>query len=822
MREAEFREWMESQGYDSSTITTQVSRVKRLEQTYGDLDNLYPSGGLAQLQMELSYSKEDARNGKANPAPLTIEGSIYNGLSDFRRTIEYYRTFSDAGIELPERREQAAALTRLTNKEIEGTMDECDRVGIETFLKVNGFGRPSNWVVGKTNQQNYPAKAVVAVALGKLPNGRALRSGEFFGGFGEQEAFTCLRQLGYDIINTRGLDITPKDLTRDAVEATLDKFDALGEGAFMAAYGRGKQGVTYYIKRGEKRYPSKAIANSAYRQLYGGAGIFSGSKARQQLGKLGYEIVGARSAKRDQSEMPVPMSNVTATAISPTNLILFGPPGTGKTYITAAEAVLLCDGSAPSERDDLMERYEELRDEKRIGFVTFHQSYDYENFVEGLRPSTSEQDGIGGGFHLKPEPGIFREICALADQARLHPTMPLSASDIDFSNKKFWKMSQGLIGTDDEVFEEAVQGNYIALGWGGTIDWSSSQFTTAEAMRKEWLRLHPEDTTPSNWTQTSIFRTEIKTGDIVIVPNGNSAFRAVAQVEGDYYFQKDADGYYAHRRNVRWLLVLQEPLPLDTIVEGNFTMRTLYSIPEHRIKQAALSRLVNSEKNEEYNPNSNTPEQFVLIIDEINRANISKVFGELITLIEPDKRLGMPNQITLKLPYSKREFGVPSNLHIIGTMNTADRSIAQMDTALRRRFQFREIAPEPARLAEHVDGVPLRRVLQTINDRIEYFIDRDHRIGHAFFMGEGGLNRLSIDNTMRFKVIPLIQEYFFEDWDKVAAVLGEIPEKGGSFLGCRLLSDPTSSGAESRPSWRVLEEFSTHAYDQLVGQKSLA
>lgn len=218
---------------------------------------------------------------------------------------------------------------------------------------------------------------------------------------------------------------------------------------------------------------------------------------------------------------------------------------------------------------------------------------------------------------------------------------------------------------------------------------------------------------------------------------------------------------------------------------------------------------------------SDSDEEHVLIIDEINRANISKVFGELITLIERDKRKGMPNSVTLRLPYSQEDFTVPANLHIVGTMNTADRSIALLDTALRRRFKFRELAPDLRTLPEMVDGVPLRRVLEMVNDRIEYLIDREHRIGHAFFLGDGGRDRAAIDATMRNNVIPLLQEYFFEDWSRVAAVLGERPRKGGAFLACRELSDPTGGGGEKRESWSVLTSFATNAYDRLIG-KTLA
>lgn len=161
------------------------------------------------------------------------------------------------------------------------------------------------------------------------------------------------------------------------------------------------------------------------------------------------------------------------------------------------------------------------------------------------------------------------------------------------------------------------------------------------------------------------------------------------------------------------------------------------------------------------------------------------------------------------LDYSKEPFTVPANLHIVGTMNTADRSIALLDTALRRRFVFREVAPDPSLLAEQVDGVPLRRMLETINDRIEYFIDREHRIGHAFFIGCE--HRAAIDAAMRDKVIPLLQEYFFEDWGRVAAVLGE-RGKGGGFLDCRALKDPTGQDGEDRESWSVRSAFAPDGY----------
>jgi 5-methylcytosine-specific restriction protein B len=502
----------------------------------------------------------------------------------------------------------------------------------------------------------------------------------------------------------------------------------------------------------------------------------------------------------------------------PTNLILYGPPGTGKTYNTALEAVTLCDGDTdyPASREgraDLMKRYNELVAEKRIGFVTFHQNYDYETFVEGLRPETGEGESSSAGFRLEARAGIFREICALADQARTRTSPSATVAGYDFAGRRFWKMGQGAIGTEDDVYEAAVANSYITLGWGGTIDWSPEQFATFDAIKAEWLRRNPDDPTPSNWTQTWPFRSEMKVGDIVIVPYGNTAFRAIAEVTGDYRFEASAEGYYAHRRDVRWLLTLDEPLPLDTILDGNFTMRTLYALPAKRVNLPALGRLIAGESNRAVSTADGSNDQFVLIIDEINRANISKVFGELITLIEPDKRLGMPNELTLTLPYSKkRDFGVPANLHIVGTMNTADRSIALLDTALRRRFNFREMAPNPGLLQEASQrtGIDLVRVLDTINRRIEYLIDREHRIGHAFFIGcETGKQ---VHAAMRDKVIPLLQEYFFEDWSRIHAVLG------AGFIQEDKLDPPPGIDGDKVSSWSVRDPFAADAYGRLTGK----
>lgn len=503
-----------------------------------------------------------------------------------------------------------------------------------------------------------------------------------------------------------------------------------------------------------------------------------------------------------------------ATVARPTNLILYGPPGTGKTFATAAEAVRLCDGLVPASRQELKERYDALIEAGQVGFVTFHQSYAYEDFVEGLRPTTGDGDGAesqAGGFRLEPRKGVFREISALADQARKSAGR---SGGYDLGDRQFFKMSLGRAGAEDHIYDAAIEGDYIVLGWGGEVDWSDPRYEDYQAIFDKWNEIEPGTKGNSgNISQVWRFRGSMREGDIVIVSEGNSHFRAIGEITGPYYYQPTGEQTYNHRRPVRWLLVLDEALPIDTIYDGALTMQSCYLLRQARVKKEALSRLLPSDTQAV----PSAPDQFVLIIDEINRANISKVFGELITLIEPDKRLGESNELRLKLPYSGDTFGVPANLHIVGTMNTADRSIALLDTALRRRFRFKELMPDPDLVPEDVEGINVRRLLQALNDRIEYLFDREHQIGHAYFLG--CVTKEGVDEVMRTKVIPLLAEYFYENWERVRQALGEIHDDGGFIVRRKLAPLALGEGDYVNERWRytVRDTFSHDAYRQLTG-----
>lgn len=532
-------------------------------------------------------------------------------------------------------------------------------------------------------------------------------------------------------------------------------------------------------------------------------------------------------AEAEDGEAPEGMQMPeTNKQFPPENLILYGPPGTGKTYATIAEAVRLCDGyqksnpilTDPDRRQELRKRYKELVDRNRIRFVTFHQTFGYEDFVEGLRPETGKDSG--GGFRLEARDGIFKEIAKLA-RANHGPIFETANGETGPSPKVF-KVSLTNKGDADEehLYQECLgtdgQG-YISIRQGKDIDWSDARFDDFGEMKERWSESHPGlivDGRAADMVAMYSFRINMEPNALVVIADGSHKFRAIGRIAGDYeYFKHPLDGRH-HRRAVEWLWH-GESLPVDAIYHTAFSSTPICQLAQKSINWRGIDQLASSGR---HAPDDAVREPYVLIIDEINRANVSKVFGELITLIETDKREGMDEAITLTLPYSGEPFSVPANLNIIGTMNTADRSIARLDTALRRRFTFQELPPRPNLLKPIVDGIRVREVLETINKRIEYLLDREHRIGHAFFINKS--SRDELDAVMLEKVIPLLQEYFFEDWGLIQAVLGKGFIKGDDLAAPADLIPKGGYSNYERISWSVNLDgngkFSENAYDQLL------
>lgn len=395
------------------------------------------------------------------------------------------------------------------------------------------------------------------------------------------------------------------------------------------------------------------------------------------------------------------------------------------------EAVKACDGTLPSnDYEEIKERYNVLKKEGRIEFVTFHQSYGYEEFIEGIRAKTKS-----GEISYSVKDGVFKKMAIEAVFSAAFKT------DIGYEIEFF-----DLYGRIVDLVNETKEPIYL------------------QSKGKKHIEV-----------------------------------RSVSEAKNLYCYHEGSDVRYTVGQNrLKKLYDIYDSLEklskvqnlndeFDRIIGG--ANQTIYWTVLHKmlsIKKEVNGNLSNADSstyesrkawvmNQQFAMPLKEGQPYVLVIDEINRGNISKIFGELITLIEDDKRLGKANEMTVCLPVSGDIFGVPSNLYIIGTMNTADRSIAMMDTALRRRFEFKEMMPEPELLKdENVEGVDIEAMLETMNKRIEVLYDREHTIGHAYFMSLSSNSEIAeLEAIFRNKVIPLLAEYFFEDWEKIRMVLGD-------------------------------------------------
>ncbi|AJP34654.1 restriction endonuclease [Campylobacter jejuni subsp. jejuni] len=363
----------------------------------------------------------------------------------------------------------------------------------------------------------------------------------------------------------------------------------------------------------------------------------------------------------------------------PLNQILYGPPGTGKTYHTIDKALEIFGENLES-RDEKKAKFDEYVRKGQIVFTTFHQSYGYEEFVEGIKP-VMNNEANSQEIQYKIKDGIFKDFCDKAFVVKQNFNFNQIKDDfLDHCREK-----KSIIYKNKEYkFEEP---NNLITGN---------------------LKIH------INYIRDMIEQIGLSYGNLSDI-----------EIEGYIRLKIDSG---------------------DNIINN-------YKI----ILDYFYYKYINF--------------SFVFVIDEINRGNVSKIFGELITLIEPSKRIGEKEELKVKLPYSGEEFGVPKNVYIIGTMNTADRSITSLDTALRRRFEFIEMMPDVSKLSMDCEGINLQELLKAINTRIEYLLDREKTIGHAFFISVENLE--SLKKVFKNRIIPLLQEYFYNDYALIDAVLNK-------------------------------------------------
>jgi 5-methylcytosine-specific restriction protein B len=561
-------------------------------------------------------------------------------------------------------------------------------------------------------------------------------------------------------------------------------------------------------------------------------------------------------------------STIMKTAL---NTILFGPPGTGKTYGTMEHSVRIIENLSADEisekyktREEIRARYLKYVNDKQIAFTTFHQSFSYEDFIEGIKPvmpseiAAEESDdltqfsvGIGDDenkleYHI--EPGIFKLI---SDEARSYNTFVSKGvkwvrrpSEKELNSVQFFKMSLGntLDVEDNKIYNYCIKEGCIALGYGDDIDFTGVKNRADIITRFRENQVVLKDKNDFRVSAVERFMFWMKENDLVLISLGNHRLRAVGRImkEG-YYFNPNSGTGYNQFRNVEWLMIGQE-VPVAEVYQKGFSQQTIYVMYDDKIKKEFFTGDATKEETDQ------TKRNHVLIIDEINRGNIANIFGELITLIEDDKREGAEEALSVKLPYSKKQFSVPSNLYILGTMNTADKSVEALDAALRRRFTFIETAPAPhllnnigeksinylyakyaelawknekwitiendlinlivnkesyTALTEDYDNLPgkkseppttwnlglviqicnkrgiefidFQKMLKAVNNRIEKLLDKDHRIGHAYFINlyKSDFPFTELKSIFLNKILPLLQEYFFGDHGKIGLVLGD-------------------------------------------------
>lgn len=440
------------------------------------------------------------------------------------------------------------------------------------------------------------------------------------------------------------------------------------------------------------------------------------------------------------------------------NLILFGTPGTGKTYSSVQYAVAIIEEKPfavvkVEDYDAVFARYLKYKEDGLVTFTTFHQSFGYEEFIEGIRPVVSSEDKAESGREIEYEvhDGIFKAFC---DKAGTPIGIGASVDLGIGKNPRVWKIS--LEGTgDNPTRTECFAKSHIRIGYDSYGETLPDTYEKGDNGRNI----------------LNAFYYKMQIGDIVLSCYSNKTIDAIGVITGEPEWH-DEYPHYRRLRKVKWLITGIKEDIYELNSEKLMMQPSVYKLS---ISASDALQLLKRLKPSLFTQKVKIPNR-VFIIDEINRGNISKIFGELITLIEPTKRIGACEQLRASLPYSGQNFGVPDNVYLIGTMNTADRSIARIDAALRRRFSFIEMLPESSTLKDIlVDGIDIAKMLDTVNKRITILLDREHTIGHSYFLqplkADPSIDRLA--TIFENEIIPLLQEYFYDDYEKIQLVLGD-------------------------------------------------
>ncbi|RAM58204.1 hypothetical protein DS66_06045 [Mesotoga sp. SC_3PWM13N19] len=444
--------------------------------------------------------------------------------------------------------------------------------------------------------------------------------------------------------------------------------------------------------------------------------------------------------------------------ITAKNIILYGPPGTGKTYSAIQYAVAIVEEKTisevkPEDYGEVFGRYLKYKDDGLIAFTTFHQSFSYEEFIEGIRPVVSPEEKADANKEIEYEihDGIFKAFCDNAG----NPVGEKADAHLGIGkNPTVWKVS--LEGTgENSTREECMENNHIRIGWDEYGENISDATDFGEHGGSNVL---------------NAFYNRMQIGDIVLSCYSSKTIDAIGVITGEPEWH-DEYQQYKRVRNVNWLVKGINEDIVDLNGGRAMTLPTVYKLS---VSFSDVLQMLRKLKPALFTEEVKVPNR-VFIIDEINRGNISKIFGELITLIESSKRIGASEQLRARLPYSGQNFGVPDNVYIIGTMNTADRSIALIDSALRRRFSFVEMQPDSTILeGVQVENVDIAKMLDTINKRITVLLDREHTIGHSYLLP---LRKSSTIETLaeifENSIVPLLQEYFYDDYEKIQLVLGD-------------------------------------------------